>query len=91
MNKQAGTEFESLVATMHRLRAPGGCPWDAEQTHATLKPYAIEEAHELAAAIDHGDDASLRDELGDLLLQVIFHAELAAERSAFQIADVVEH
>ncbi len=82
--------FATLISTMHRLRAPGGCPWDAEQTHASLKPYVLEEAHELCDAIDGGEDGELRDELGDLLLQVVFHAELAAERGAFSIADVVE-
>lgn len=91
MSESEQPKFERLVATMHRLRAPGGCPWDAEQTHASLKPYAIEEAHELCDAVDRGDDDSLRDELGDLLLQVLFHAELASERSAFTISDVVDH
>jgi tetrapyrrole methylase family protein/MazG family protein len=75
---------------MHRLRAPGGCPWDAEQTHETLKPYLIEEAYEVVEAIEERVDAELRDELGDLLLQVVFHAELAAERTAFTIDDVIE-
>jgi MazG family protein len=81
--------FADLVALMHRLRAPGGCPWDAEQTHASLKPYAIEEAHEVCEAIDRGNDEDLAEELGDLLLQVLFHAELAAERQAFTIDDVL--
>jgi len=87
----AGKRFEALVATMHTLRAPGGCPWDAEQTHASLKPYVIEEAHEVCDAIDGGDDRALADELGDVLLQVVFHAELAAERQAFGIDDVIDH
>ncbi len=82
--------FANLVDLMHRLRSPGGCPWDAEQTHASLKPYAIEEAHEVCEAIDRGSDRDLAEELGDLLLQVIFHAELAAERRAFTIEDVIE-
>jgi tetrapyrrole methylase family protein/MazG family protein len=82
--------FADLVAILHRLRAPGGCPWDAEQTHQSLRPYLIEEAYEVLEAIDDGDDRELRDELGDLLLQVVFHAELAAEREAFAIGDVVE-
>jgi MazG family protein len=89
MPSQDRSSFTDLVALMHRLRAPGGCPWDAEQTHASLKPYAIEEAHEVCEAIDRGNDADLADELGDLLLQVIFHAELAAERRAFTIDDVI--
>jgi MazG family protein len=75
---------------MHKLRAPGGCPWDAEQTHASLKPYVIEEAHEVCDAIDSGDDRALADELGDVLLQVVFHAELASERRAFGVEDVVD-
>lgn len=83
-------DFADLVQILHRLRAPGGCPWDAEQTHATLRPYLIEEAYEVLEAIDAGDDRELRDELGDLLLQVVFHSELAEERSAFSIRDVTE-
>jgi MazG family protein len=77
-----------LVDMMARLRAPGGCPWDREQTHATLRPYVLEEAYEVVDAIDGGDPATLRDELGDLLLQVVFHAELAREAGTFSIADV---
>jgi MazG family protein len=80
--------FDRLTAIMHKLRAPGGCPWDAEQTHASLRPYLIEEAYELLEALDSGDDDAVRDELGDVLLQVIFHSELAAERGAFTIDDV---
>jgi tetrapyrrole methylase family protein / MazG family protein len=82
--------FADLVAILHRLRSPGGCPWDAEQTHESLRPYLIEEAYEVLEAIDAGDDAELRDELGDLLLQVIFHSELAGERGVFAIDDVIE-
>jgi tetrapyrrole methylase family protein/MazG family protein len=82
--------FDRLVAIMHRLRAPGGCPWDAAQTHASLRPYLIEEAYEVLDAIDARDDESLREELGDLLLQVVFHAELASERGAFRIDQIIE-
>jgi len=81
--------FDDLVAILHRLRSPGGCPWDAEQTHETLRPYLVEETYEVLEALEDRDDAELRDELGDLLLQVVFHAELAAERRAFTIDDVV--
>ena len=81
--------FSSLVALMHRLRAPGGCPWDAEQDHTSLRPYLVEETYEVLDAIDGRDDAELCDELGDVLLQVLFHAELAAERGAFTIDDIV--
>ena len=86
----AGDSFEKLVAIMHRLRAPGGCPWDGEQTHASIKPYLIEEAYEVLEAIDAEDDRELCSELGDLLLQVVFHAEMAAETRRFNIADVIE-
>ncbi len=72
-----------------RLRAPGGCPWDREQTHASVKPMTIEEAYEVAEAIDLEDDEALAGELGDLLLQVVFHADIAKERGAFAIDSVV--
>ena len=68
-----------LVAVMDRLRSPGGCPWDAEQTHASLLPYAVEEVHEVVEAVESGDREHLREELGDLLLQVVFHARIAQE------------
>jgi XTP/dITP diphosphohydrolase len=71
-----------LVAVMDRLRSPGGCPWDAEQTHASLLPYLLEEAHETVEAVESGDRAGLREELGDLLLQVVFHARVAQEDAA---------
>jgi MazG family protein len=85
-----GEAFEGLVRVMHRLRSPGGCPWDGEQTHLSIKPYTIEEAYEVAEAIDDGDDRELCTELGDLLLQIVFHAEMASERSAFAITDVIQ-
>jgi tetrapyrrole methylase family protein/MazG family protein len=85
-----GQAFERLTEIMHRLRSPGGCPWDAEQTHRSLKPYLIEEAYEVAEAIDHAaDEQQLCSELGDLLLQILFHAEIASETGRFSIADVV--
>jgi MazG family protein len=80
--------LSELVDLMTTLRAPGGCPWDREQTHTTLRPYLLEEAYEVLDAIDAGDPAALCDELGDLLLQVVFHAELAREVASFSIADV---
>jgi MazG family protein len=83
-----GEQFEELVRIMHRLRAPGGCPWDAEQSHQSIKPYLIEEAFEVVEAIEAADDPELCAELGDLLLQVVFHAEMAAERNAFSITEV---
>ncbi|MEI7036119.1 nucleoside triphosphate pyrophosphohydrolase [Fulvimonas yonginensis] len=81
--------LEDLLAIMARLRDPeGGCPWDREQDFASIAPYTIEEAYEVADAIDRGDFADLREELGDLLLQVVFHAQMARERGLFDFADV---
>jgi tetrapyrrole methylase family protein/MazG family protein len=84
-----GATFNDLVATMGRLRGPGGCPWDREQTHATLRAYLVEETYETLEAIDSGAPDRLRQELGDLLLQVVFHAQMAAEAGTFTIDDVV--
>jgi MazG family protein len=77
-----------LVDIMARLRAPGGCPWDREQTMESLRPYLVEEAYEVLDAIDRGDLGGVRDELGDVLLQVLFHSEIAAESGHFRLADV---
>lgn len=87
---QASDQLGRLVATMDRLRSPGGCPWDAEQTHESLVPYAIEETYELVDAIESGDRSHMREELGDLLLQVVFHTRLAQEHATdpFDIQDV---
>ncbi|HSN07181.1 MAG TPA: MazG family protein [Candidatus Angelobacter sp.] len=74
-----GARLLDLVAVMDRLRSPGGCPWDAQQTHESLVEYLLEEAYETVEAIESGDDADLREELGDLLLQVVFHARIAEE------------
>lgn len=84
-----GEAFEELVRIMHRLRGPGGCPWDGEQTHDSIKPYLIEEAYEVVEAIDARDDRELCTELGDLLLQIVFHAEMAAQEGRFTVADVI--
>jgi len=91
-------QVQRLVELMARLRAEGGCPWDREQTHESLKPYLLEECYEVLEAIDGGHPAKLREELGDLLLQVVFHARLAAEQGQFDlqeiarsIADKLEH
>ena len=82
--------IETLLAVMARLRSrEGGCPWDLEQTFETIAPYTIEEAYEVADAIERRDMAALKDELGDLLFQVVFHAQMAAEARAFTFADVV--
>jgi nucleoside triphosphate diphosphatase len=81
--------FLKLVDVMSKLRTPGsGCPWDIEQTFSTIAPYTIEEAYEVADAIERGDLADLKEELGDLLFQVVFHSQMAAEDGAFDIADV---
>jgi len=85
----AGPAFAKLVAVMARLRAPGGCPWDREQTHDTLRTYLIEEAYEVLDALDSTDDVKFAEELGDLLLQVLFHAQIASEAGRFAISDVI--
>ena len=86
----AGTWFAAMTALQSRLRGRGGCPWDAEQTHASLRRFLIEESYEVLDAIESGDDEHFASELGDLLLQVIFHAIVAEERGAFTISDVIE-
>jgi ATP diphosphatase len=84
-------DISRLIDIMARLRTPGsGCPWDLEQNFATIAPYTIEEAYEVTDAISRGDLEDLRDELGDLLLQVMFHARMAEEQNAFAFGDVVE-
>ena len=80
--------MQRLLEIMARLRAPGGCAWDREQTHASIKHCAIEEAYELVDAIEAADDVELREELGDMLMQVIFHAQIAAEQKRFTFEDV---
>jgi len=88
--KRIGKAFEALVALQARLRAANGCPWDREQTHDSLRTYLVEETYEVLDALDSGDAHKFADELGDLLLQIVFHAQLAAERGKFDIADVIE-
>jgi MazG family protein len=85
-----GDRVLDLLRVMARLRGPGGCPWDAEQTHQTLARHLLEETHETLEAIDSGDTERLKDELGDLLLQVVFHAEIARQEATFDIDDVAE-
>ena len=81
--------LSELIAVVAQLRNPeGGCPWDLEQTHASLVPYVLEEAHEVADAIRHGDDAHLAEELGDLLLQVLLHAQIASEQGRFDLSQI---
>lgn len=81
--------IDGLVAILQRLRAPDGCPWDREQTHETLTRYLIEEAYEAVEAVGNKDDVHLAEELGDVLLQVVFHAQIAAEEGRFSLEDVV--
>src|SRR5258705_11748250 len=85
----AGEWFERLVALQARLRAPNGCPWGREQTHATLRTYLIEEAYEVLDAMKSADDAKFANEMGDLLLQVVFHSQIATEEGRFTVADVI--
>src|SRR6476619_8048989 len=89
MNKQA--PIQRLLGIMARLRGPKGCPWDREQDHKSLRWHAVEEVYELMDAIDAGDDHELEEELGDLLLQVVFHCQLARERGAFDFGAVASH
>ena len=86
---RVASHFDELVRIMVRLREEGGCPWDREQTHESLKPYLIEEAYEVMEAMDQGDDEAFKEELGDLMLQVIFHARIAEEQERFDIGDVL--
>jgi tetrapyrrole methylase family protein/MazG family protein len=85
----ASSAFESFQETVAHLRAPDGCPWDREQTHQSLRPHLLEEAYEALAALDSGDLEALREELGDLLLQIVLHAQIATEEGTFRMADVI--
>jgi MazG family protein len=89
-SRAGGDDLLELVKVIHRLQAPDGCPWDREQTHQSLARHLLEESHEALEAIDSGDLQRLREELGDLLLQVVFHAEIARREGAFDIDDVAE-
>jgi XTP/dITP diphosphohydrolase len=84
-------QLEELIATLEQLRAPGGCAWDAEQTHASLVRYLIEETYELVDAIESGSDSELVEELGDVLYQVIFHSDIAFSQGRFSLEDVAAH
>jgi len=90
MPPTTGERFERAVAIMHRLRAPGGCPWDREQTFDSIKPFTLEETYEVLEAIDNRDWDELSGELGDLLLQVLFYAEMSKEQGTFSIDDVLD-
>src|SRR5438552_2249671 len=84
-----GEWFEKLVAVQARLRAPNGCPWDREQTHESLRTYLIEEAYEVLEALESGNDAKFAEEMGDLLLQIVFHSQIAREEGRFTVAEVI--
>jgi tetrapyrrole methylase family protein / MazG family protein len=84
-----GEWFGKLVAVQARLRAPRGCPWDRQQTHQTLRTYLLEEAYEVLEALDSGDDGKFAEELGDLLLQIVFHSQIAQEDGRFAVTDVI--
>jgi len=86
---RAGEWFEKLVAVQARLRAPNGCPWDREQTHETLRTYLIEEAYEVLEALESGNDEKFAEEMGDLLLQIVFHSQIAREEGRFTVTDVI--
>jgi MazG family protein len=86
---ETGAWFEKLVALQKRLRAPNGCPWDREQTHRTLRTYLVEEAYEVLDALESGDDGKFAEEMGDLLLQIVLHSQIATEERRFTIADVI--
>jgi tetrapyrrole methylase family protein/MazG family protein len=85
----AGEWFEKLAAVQARLRAPDGCPWDREQTHTSLRTYLIEEAYEVLEALESGDDGKFAEEMGDLLLQIVFHSQIAKEEGRFTVSDVI--
>src|SRR5512137_1854994 len=87
---RASHSVERLLSVMARLRGPDGCPWDREQTLATLRPYVLEETYEVLEAIEAGDPAAHREELGDLLLQIVFQARIAEEEGRFDFADVAD-
>ncbi|HLB28108.1 MAG TPA: MazG nucleotide pyrophosphohydrolase domain-containing protein, partial [Dehalococcoidales bacterium] len=82
-------KFEALVKIIARLRAPDGCPWDKEQTHASLREFLLQESYEVLEALDAGDSKKLSGELGDLLLQIVLHAQIASEAGEFKLGDIM--
>ncbi len=89
--KKNGSAIKELLKIVGRLRSPKGCPWDREQDHRSLRWHAVEEVYELMDAIEAGDDGEMEEELGDMLMQVVFHCQLAKERGAFDFEDVARH
>src|SRR5688500_3549590 len=90
MSHSVGSRFERLVEIMRTLRAPGGCPWDREQTHASLRPFVLEETYEVLEAIEHGSPADLREELGDFLFEAVFLAQISEDAGDFSIGDAID-
>ena len=90
MTDTAGTKLERLLAIMRTLRAPDGCPWDREQTHASLRPYVLEETYEVLDAIDNGDPEGLKEELGDFVFEAVFLAQISEERGDFSFGDAID-
>ncbi len=90
VDKKGKFEFEDFVEIIRMLRAPGGCPWDREQTHKSIRNDFLEEAYEAADAIDNSDDEALCEELGDVLLQIALHSQIASEENSFNISDVID-
>lgn len=90
MKKKIGKKFEKLVEIMAKLRAPKGCPWDREQTHESISPYLLEETYETLDALDKGNAKEMKEELGDLLLQVVFHAQIAADEKTTDISEIID-
>ena len=88
--KKSKDHFNQLVSIMKTLRAKDGCPWDKKQTHKSITPYLLEEAYEVIEAINNNDSENLKEELGDLLLQVVFHAQIASGNNKFEIEDVIK-
>ena len=91
MSKIEQDKFKQLVEIVRKLRSPDGCPWDREQTHKSLRPYLIEEVYELVDSIDTDDKKAIREELGDIMLHVLFHTDICAEEGIFDIDDVISH
>src|ERR1051325_788757 len=89
MHEPAGPKFDRLVEIMRTLRAPGGCPWDREQTHASLRPFVLEETYEVLEAIESGSSDQLREELGDFLFEAVFLAQISDEQGEFTIGDAI--
>jgi MazG family protein len=90
MDDRVGDHFERLVSIMRTLRGPGGCPWDREQTHASLRPFVLEETYEVLEAIERGTPADLKEELGDFLFEAVFLAQISQEAGEFSIADAID-